>query len=47
MYCDGVTLADTLPVNRFSRFGVAKTPSLAGNSPSVLTVCCVSCCVRS
>ena len=37
----------TLPVNRFSRYGVAKTPSNSGNRPSVLTACVVSCCVRS
>ena len=40
-------LAVTLPVNRFSRYGVANTPSSVGNSPSVLTAWVVSCWVRS
>ena len=39
--------ADAFAVNRFSRIGVGKTPSCAGNSPSVFTDCVVSCCVRS
>ena len=47
MYWFGVMFAEAFAVNRFSRIGVANTPSWLGKRPSVFTDCVVSCCVRS